>query len=715
MRFIDVYYAVKPWIPRSVQIGMRRRVVARRRAAVADEWPILESAGHAPPGWPGWPEGRKFALVLTHDVDTARGRDRCLQLAAIDERHGCRSAFNFVPHDYALDESLRRDLVRRGFEVGVHGLEHDGKLFRSERTFRAKAKTINEYLRAWSAQGFRAPAMHHNLDWIRALDIAYDSSTFDTDPFEPQPDGSGTIFPFLVGPQAGMNGGGNGHGHRSYVELPYTLPQDFTLFVLMREETIDIWKRKLDWIAMRGGMALLNVHPDYMAFEGKPGFDEYDAARYEEFLEYARTTYAGQYWQALPREAAAYCRSLGDALPTRKRRRVCMAAYAFYDTDNRIIRYAESLVRRGDLVDVLALRREGQPANSLVNGVRVSRIQHRERNERGKLDYLLRLLQFFIASSSILAWRTLTRRYDVIHIHSVPDFEVFAAWFAKLGGSRIILDIHDIVPEFYASKFGVSQDSAICKSLIRIERWSTQFANHVIIANHLWRDRLLTRTMMPASRCSVFLNCVDANLFYPRPRLRTDGRFILVYHGGLQWHQGLDLAVRAFGRVRDAVPSAEFHIYGEGGEKPKLLRIIAELGLQAQVLIKPVVPFHEIPALVAEADMGIVPKRADSFGNEAFSTKIFEFMAMGVPVVVSRTAIDSYYFNNDVVRFFTSGQEEELAEEMRALMTDPAARRAQADRALSFVRRHLWDTRRGAYTHLIDQMAEGRRDVEAIV
>ena len=129
--------------------------------------------------------------------------------------------------------------------------------------------------------------------------MEYDCSTFDTDPFEPEPDGARTIFPFWV---PGPDGSG-------YVELPYSLPQDFTLFALFREQNIDIWKKKLDWVAAHGGMALLDAHPDYMAFDGELARDEYPASHYEEFLRYAREKYDGLFWAATPRQVARYYRA----------------------------------------------------------------------------------------------------------------------------------------------------------------------------------------------------------------------------------------------------------------------------------------------------------------------------------------------------------------------------------------------------------------------
>ena len=189
-------------------------------------------------------------------------------------------------------------LTEAGFEVGVHGLNHDGKLYASREEFSLRAKRINSYLKEWNTTGFRSPAMHHNLDWIRDLDILYDASTFDTDPFEPQPDGVTTIFPFIVKPDG---------SRRGYVELPYTLAQDFTLFVLMQETTIDIWKKKVDWVAEKGGMVLVNVHPDYMYFgTGTPQLGEFPAYFYRELLTYISTTYKDQYWHALPRDVASF-------------------------------------------------------------------------------------------------------------------------------------------------------------------------------------------------------------------------------------------------------------------------------------------------------------------------------------------------------------------------------------------------------------------------
>jgi hypothetical protein len=263
-------------------------------------WPIDENAYQPPQQWPGWPEQKKFALVLTHDVDTARGQEKCFDLIKLEERLGFRSAYYFVPERYHPSSELRHYLTSNGFEVGVHGLKHDGKLYRSRKIFQQRAPRINHYLKEWNAVGFRSPSMHHNLEWIHDLDIEYDASTFDTDPFEPQADGVGMVFPFWVC--------GNIPNKR-YLELPYTLSQDFTLFVLMEEKDITVWKRKLDWLAEKGAMALLITHPDYMRFNaGGYHREEYPARYYADFLTYVQQKYGGLYWNVLPKDLVRFWR-----------------------------------------------------------------------------------------------------------------------------------------------------------------------------------------------------------------------------------------------------------------------------------------------------------------------------------------------------------------------------------------------------------------------
>ena len=301
MLLTRLYYRCKRFIPRRLRLSLRRVHARRILRSCGSTWPIKQSSARKPKHWPGWPGGQGFAFVLTHDVEGRRGLDRVRALAELEMELGFRSSFNFVPEGaYVVPAHLRTWLNGRGFEVGVHDLHHDGSLFRSQSDLHQQAPRINQHLKEWGAVGFRAGFMFHELDWIRAFDIEYDASTFDTDPFEPQPQGADTIFPFLVPPKDGRPG---------YVELPYTLAQDSTLFLFLQQPTADIWKRKLDWIAEQEGMALVNVHPDYIAFNGSPSSSEFPLERFRDLLTYVKHRYADIFWNVVPRDLARWFRS----------------------------------------------------------------------------------------------------------------------------------------------------------------------------------------------------------------------------------------------------------------------------------------------------------------------------------------------------------------------------------------------------------------------
>jgi hypothetical protein len=296
--WLHLYYFLKPILPRNLQVGLRRfraRSILRHHA---DVWPIYKEASRKPREFSRWPDGKQFVFTLTHDVESSLGVENVLKLVELEKNLGFRSSFNFVPGDYTVPLELRHKLVESGFEVGIHGLYHNHRMYCSESAFKWHAQQINKYLKSWDCVGFRSPAMYHNLQWIQNLNILYDSSTFDTDPFEPQSDGMRTIFPFVVR---------SPDNSRAYVELPYTLAQDYTLYVIFKHKNPKIWKQKLDWIAQNEGMALLIVHPDYLNFgECTIRGDQFPIDYYVEFLKYVKEVYKGRYWHALPREVADY-------------------------------------------------------------------------------------------------------------------------------------------------------------------------------------------------------------------------------------------------------------------------------------------------------------------------------------------------------------------------------------------------------------------------
>jgi glycosyltransferase involved in cell wall biosynthesis len=693
------YTVLKPFIPRRTQLALRRLLVSTKLNGNKNIWPIDPNSNRPPRDWQGWPDGKKFPLVLTHDVDTQRGHDNCIHLADIEERLGFRSSFNFVAEDYKVSHALINELKARGFEVGVHSIHHKNP-FTTKKDFQKTAIKINQYLKKWNAIGFRSPSMYHNLEMLHDLNIEYDASTFDTDPFEPQPDGVGTIYPFWVSGQNGKLG---------YVELPYTLPQDFLLFILMQHKNTDVWKTKLDWIVKNGGMALFISHPDYMNFNSSSHYENYPVSYYEEFLNYIKTKYKGQYWHTLPKDIAKFWKTeyANDYGITHRKINACMLTYSFYTNDARVRRYAETLAARGDHVDVIALRSLNEKSHEILNGVHVYRIQARSRDEQGKYDYLLKILKFFFHSGYHVTKKHFRTTYDLIHVHSVPDFEVFAAFIPKLTGAKIILDIHDPVPDFYLAKFG-NKNKRYYNALSRIEKISSRFSHHVITVTDYWMDKIKGRSRIPDNKISVTLNLPDIKMFncenIKKPR-ESKEYFTVLYPGTINNHCGLDIAIRAIDIVRKTIPQIKFDIYGGGPELANIKQLIIQLGLDSFVKLHGGVPLERIPQIMYDADIGIALLAGNNdYAQQALNVKLFEYLSMGLPSIATRTKSIEYYLKEGTVMLSEPNDPNDVARCIRDLYFNPDKREMLEKNGLEFIASNNSEIQMKKYLEIVNRL-----------
>ncbi|HLV30664.1 MAG TPA: glycosyltransferase family 4 protein [Chitinispirillaceae bacterium] len=390
--------------------------------------------------------------------------------------------------------------------------------------------------------------------------------------------------------------------------------------------------------------------------------------------------------------------------------KVCMVAYTFYEGDNRVRRYAETLVKRGDSVDAIVLRQDGANEFQNVAGVNVYKIQHRNINEHLKIEYLLKLLLFLIKSFYHITRLHLKNKYDLIHVHSVPDFEVFAALVIKLTGAKIILDIHDIVPELFASKFNAKKDSLLFRMLLIAEKLSIAFSDHVIVANHIWYERLIQRSVKER-KCTVVMNYPDTEMFRRtgKRNKKSENKFVMLYPGTLSIHQGLETAINAVELVKDKIPEIEFRIYGKGTDEEYFCDLVKNKGLQNRIYFNPIVPIEKLPEIICSADIGIEPKKKHSFGNEAFSTKILEFMAMGIPVIASDTMVHKHYFNEKMVKFFESENAIDLAEKILLLKKNERIRKALIINSLNFMERNNWEKKKTIYLNLVNRIVKNQK------
>lgn len=386
--------------------------------------------------------------------------------------------------------------------------------------------------------------------------------------------------------------------------------------------------------------------------------------------------------------------------------RICMVAYSFYETDNRVRRYAEALARRGDTVEALSAGKPGQPRQEIIEGVRVLRLQTRVRNEGGPLSYLAKMLFFFLRTAWFLAWNQFRSPYQLIHVHNLPDFEVFATLVPRLMGARVILDMHEITPEFYASKFGIGERSWLFRLLALVERVSIAYVDYVLVVNHMVERAVLGRGSVRPAKCMVVLNYPDRRIFPGGKRAdKSRPEFTVCYPGTLNRHQGVDIAIEAVALARKRAPQLRFLIIGDGAERDNLKRLILERNLDDIVTMQGPVRLEHVAKAMETIDAGIVPKRGEGFGSIAFSTKIMEFMAMGVPVIASRTPIDEFYFNDNLVEFFVSGSAEDLAGKIVHLMRSPQRAAALRQASTEFIADNNWDIKQQEYFALVDRLA----------
>ena len=346
----------------------------------------------------------------------------------------------------------------------------------------------------------------------------------------------------------------------------------------------------------------------------------------------------------------------------------CMIVHAYYPLgETRVEREAFALLENGIDVDLICLKDEGETSFEIVDGVNIYRLPVKRR-KGGFLSQFLEYLKFFFLVILKLFPLYSKNKYQTVQVHNLPDFLVFSAIYPKILGAKIFLDIHDIMPEFFASKTHKSMDSFWVRLITFQEKLSCWFADHVITVTEVWRQRLIGRGLNP-EKVSVVMNVADDRYFYPRESRevtrKPNGHFNLIYHGTFKENYGMAELIKSIGLVRETIPDVQLTIQGGGEFHEEMTRLVEELGLQKEVKINNfAIPVSDLPALIEEADLGVVPNRNDIFNGDLLPTKMLEYIALGKPVVASQTRVISHYFDNSMVQFFEPGNAASLADKI---------------------------------------------------
>ena len=395
-------------------------------------------------------------------------------------------------------------------------------------------------------------------------------------------------------------------------------------------------------------------------------------------------------------------------------RPVCMIVHAYYEEDPRVRREAEALVAAGWEVDVFGLRRPGETASAVVEGVNLRRLPVQRHQGAGLSVYLAEYGAFLMRALWAATRAHRRRRYGLVEVHSLPDYLVFSALPMKLAGVPVLLDLHEAMPEFFRSRFPRAANPISYRLLLLQEKLSIALANEVLTVNQPLAERLIRLGARP-EHLTVILNSPDLRLFdpnaHPRRRFMADGKLRIVYTGALTPTYELDVVLRAVASIARTRPGlhVEATLYGRGDAQEPLEALAAELGVADRVSFPGRIPIEEVPQVVAVADIGVAPTRLDPFTQMSLSTKVLEYAAMDKPVVASRLPTVARYFEADTLAVYEPGDHESLAATILSLVDHPTERRARVQRTRQRVEDLSWTHQAETYLGVVGRMQIGPR------
>jgi len=378
-----------------------------------------------------------------------------------------------------------------------------------------------------------------------------------------------------------------------------------------------------------------------------------------------------------------------------------MIAYTTYMHDGRVKRHAEALAERGDHVDVICLATDEQP---ITNGVNVIGLPMPRYRGESKSAYLRSYTRFFSMAAQRAARMSMNQRYDVVIVCTMPDAVIVCAILPKLLGSKVVLDVHDTMPELYRDKFGGARGAAGAKLLMLEERVSSWWADRVLAVHDLHRDRL-QQAGIPRRKIHVVMNSPDTRIFH----LHKNGdappnQFTLICHGTVTQRLGLDLAISAVASLRAEIPELRLKVIGEGDRLAESRKLVDRLGLDDRVSFIDLVPVEQLPALLVKADVGLVPYRPSSATHLMLPVKLLDYATLGVPVIAARLRTVEHYFGDGAVELFEPGDVADLARAIRLLYHNPNLRERLAERARNALDALNWQNQRSEYYRAIDSL-----------
>ena len=373
-------------------------------------------------------------------------------------------------------------------------------------------------------------------------------------------------------------------------------------------------------------------------------------------------------------------------------KKICMIAYSNFSTDPRIRRESEALAEHGNEVNFLVLAEENDSRTYKMNDVSIIELKMRKHQGKKSSSYFLPYLKFLGLAFWHCSKLFLKRKVDVVHVHNMPNFLVLAGILPRLFGKKVILDIHDSVPETYSGKFG-KMSKALYRLLCLEESLCCGFANKLICVNDIQKEKLLTRGIPPA-KISVLFNVPDHKIFKYENKKRDNHKrtFDIVFHGTIDKILGIDLAIEAVSRLVRDIPGIRLHIVGRGRNLEEFEKLAEKLSVKDRIhFSNKSYPVESLPDLLQNMDLGIIPNKRNIATELMLPVKMLEYVAIGIPVVSARLKTIEHYFSDKMVTYFEPENVESMANAILELYRNENKRQNQVINARKFIEKYGWE------------------------
>jgi len=388
--------------------------------------------------------------------------------------------------------------------------------------------------------------------------------------------------------------------------------------------------------------------------------------------------------------------------------KIAMVVFSYYPIDTRVRREAEALADTNKMVDIFCLKRKSERFQEQINGVQIYRVPVKK-TRRGKFQYIIEYSVFIAAVFFLLSVKHLLKRYHLIHIHNMPDFLVFTALLPRITGTKLLLDLHDPMPEVYMTKYSIDKSHPLIRLLLYLEKQSIKFANKVITPNKAFQELFSSRSC-PRNKIHIIMNSPDEKYFFIKDKISSGNmksynrNFTIMFHGSILKRSGIDISLYAISYLRNFIPNIIFKVFGTGDYVDELLSKVKQLKLSSIVKYHGYVPYEQLPIEILNCDLGLISNEPGPFTEINLPTRIFEYLCIQKPVVVPKTRGILDYFSEESIFFHQPGNAQDLANVILKIYKNPEKAKKILANGITVYLQYRWSLQREYFIKIVEEL-----------